>query len=289
MKKNGNKFFSILRWLFLLAAIGLFCLQIGYLLVHDRFQVEYIDNRLFYIINIIIVICLYLAILLLFTFTKRVKVIGAAVLGVFMAVQFVLLMQSNKEIKNIVSISPDFQHVFSVKENVQSGEALYYRSYYGILARPKEDLPRRISDDEYDVKWLADDVAAFTYQTNEGHVQQFIGTYGDRDDGLSYYYVGAEMQGVWQDGDMEVVSDTEGIRVTENGETALFEWDQIEQFGTLAIVLQQDQEAAWTIALNKDFKMRTNTPDPPSGSISLYKAAIGNEKSHHLKFKSPND
>lgn len=65
------------------------------------------------------------------------------------------------------------------------------------------------------VEWLANDVAAVTYKTADHKTQQFIGTYGDRGSGRSYYYVGAEIHGKWEGGNAEVISDQEGITVTQ--------------------------------------------------------------------------
>jgi hypothetical protein len=286
MKQNANKLLSILGWLLFLVAIGLFIIQMGYLLLHDRFQMEYIDNRLFYIINLSIVICLYGAIMILFNFKRRFKAIAAGFTGVFIVMNLFLLFQSNKEIKNIISISPDANNVFSVKKT-QQDETIYYRSYYGILARPKATLPYPITGD-YHVEWLANDVAVFTYQTNDNKVQTFVGTYGDRKPGGSYYYVGMEMQGVWQDGNMKVISKPDGIHVMENRHEEFFEWANVHQFGTLAIVLERDHQAIWTITLNEDFEVHSDASGAPTGSISLYKATIERGESYNLKYITSN-
>jgi hypothetical protein len=285
MKQNANKLLSILGWLLFLVAIGLFFLQMGYLLLQNKFQMEYIDNRLFYLINIFIVVCLYGAIMILFNFTRKFKAIGAGFTGIFIIMSLFLLVQSNKEIKNIISISPDANNIFSVKKT-QQGEDIYYRSYYGVLARPKATLPYPITGD-YHVEWLANDVAVFTYQTNDNKVQTFVGTYGDRKPG-GYYYVGMEIQGVWQDGNMKVISKPEGIHVRENNHEEFFEWANVHQFGTLAIVLERDDQAIWTIALNEDFELYSNASVSPTGSISLYKATVGNKESYDLKYITAN-
>lgn len=287
MKQNKYKLIKIIGWILFLFAIGLFCLQMGYLLIHERYQVEYIDNRLFYIINIFCVICLYLAILFLFQISKKVKIIGVSIAILFITFHAALLVQSNKEIKNIISISPDFKNVFSIKEHINSGVATYYRSYYGILARPKEILPHKIVG-EYQVEWLANDVAAFTYQSTESTIQQFIGTYGDRKNGLSYYNVGPEIQGIWQGDNVKVISNPEGISVTEDNETELFEWDNIKQFGTLAVVLMENNEAVWTISLHENFVVHSDASETMTGNITLYKASMGKEQALTLNYKHVN-
>ena len=285
MKQNRNRVLTILGWVLFLLAIGLFIIQMGYLLLQDKFQMEYIDNRLFYMINLSIVTCLYGAVNILFNFTKRFKAITTGFTGVFIIMTLFLLVQSNKEVKNIISISPDAKNFFAIK-NTLGAEDIYYRAYYGILARPKAILPYPITGD-YHVEWLANDVAAFTYQSNDNKVQTFVGTYGDRKPG-GYYYVGMEMQGVWQNGNMKVVSKPDGIYVMENGREEFFEWANVQQFGTLAIVLERDHQAIWTIALNEDFEVHSDASVSPTGSIILYKATIGNKESYDLSYVTSN-
>lgn len=277
MKQNENKRTKMMGWTLLLVALGFFCLQMGYFFVHARFQVEYIDNRIFYVINILCVISLASAMLLLLSITKRWKMIGACMTAVFIVLNGVLLVINNNEVKNIVSISPDFKHVLSIKENTKSGEAVYYRSYYNILARPKERLPYDTGG-EFNVEWLAKDVAAVTYKTADNSIQQFIGNYGDRGSGSSYYYVGPEIHGNWVGDNTQVISNTEGISVIENGKTELFDWDHIVQFGTLAIVLMRESEAAWTISLDENFEVHSDASAIQTGDISLYEASMEENK-----------
>ncbi|MDO6448812.1 hypothetical protein [Oceanobacillus profundus] len=275
MKQNTSKWKKVMGWMLFLVAIGFFCMQIGYLVLHERFQVEYVDNRLFYIINIVCLVCLTLAILLLLQSTRKFIMSISSISALLIIGHVFLLISSNNEIKNITSISPDWKHVLSIKENMESGEAIYYRSYYGILARPKEVLPEQTIG-EYQVEWLAEDVGAVTYKAANNTTQQFIATYGDRGSGISYYYVGAQTHGNWQGDNVELVSGPEGITVTENGEAEIFQWDDIHQFGTLAIVLKKNGEAAWTIALHENFQVDTGTIEANEGNILLYKATMEN-------------
>lgn len=273
MKQNTSKTKKVIGWVLFLVANGFFCMQIGYLVFHERFQVEYVDNRLFYIINIVCLIILTLAILLILPSTRKLITIISSISVLLIIGHVVLLISSNNEIKNITSISPDWKHVLSIKENVESGEAVYYRSYYGILARPKEVLPdKKIG--EFQVEWLADDVGAVTYKAANNTTQQFIATYGDRGSGISYYYVGAQTHGHWQGDNIELVSGPEGIMVNDNGETEMFQWDEVDQFGTLAIVLKKNGEAAWTIALHENFQVDTGTIEANEGNILLYQATM---------------
>ena len=202
------------------------------------------------------------SLLLLFTFTKAFRGIAINVLWEFPSCcQCLPAVASNQQVKNITSTYLDLRTFLSIKEKVDSGEAVYYRVHYGILARPKEKLPYTTVSD-FTVKWLANDVAAVTYRTKDNTIQQFIGTYGDRGNGIAYYYVGAEIHGLWQADNTEVTSNTEGISVTANGKTELFTWENIIQYGTLAIVLKKNDEAVWTISLNENFEVQSDASLP---------------------------
>lgn len=287
MKQNSGKITKVIGWSLFLLAIGFFCLQMGYLFVQARFDVEYVDNRLFYIINILCVTCLILAVLFLLKLTKILKIIGVNLLIIFTIINVTLLIISNKEIKNITSISPDFRHVLSIKENTFTKESVYYRSHYGILARPRDRLPHRTTS-EFKTEWLANDIAAVTYKTRDDAIQQYIATYGDRGGAIAYYYVGAEIQGEWHGETIELISAPEGISVTENGETELFDWDDIHQFGTLAVVLTKNEEAVWTVSLNENFEVHSDASEPMVGNISLYKATMENNQPITLHYQSQN-
>jgi hypothetical protein len=282
--RNKIRLDSIFGWILLLLAMGLFTVQIGYLFLQTRLPFEYVDDRVFYLINILCALCIGGASFLLLSLTIRLKIIGFSVIGLFILVNGVQLV-SQKE-KSIISISPNFKHVLVIKENSKTGDSRYYRTYYGILARPKENLPFQAKG-EWKVDWLANDVAAVTYKATNDTLQSFIGTYGDRGNGLSYYYVGAEIHGQWVGEDMKVVSHTDGISITQNGVTEEFDWDHIEQFGTLAIVLKKNEEAVWTISLNESFQVDSNAIKETVGEISLYKTTL--EKNHPVILHKQSD
>ncbi|MEQ2529301.1 hypothetical protein WMO40_21735 [Bacillaceae bacterium CLA-AA-H227] len=277
MKQNKN---LITGWILLLFAAALFCLQLTYFFAHAKYQVEYTDSRLFYVVNILCLLFLYIGLTLLL---RKLTKIVLGVLAALLLVQIGLLVHMNKEVRNITSISPNKHHVFSVKENLKSGEVVYYRTHYGIFARPKEVLPNKIIG-EVKVEWLANDIAAFTYQTTDYKIDHFVATYGDRKNGISYYNVGPEIQGVWKGNGVEVVSNTEGISIKENSAAELFKWEDIQQYGTLAVVLKRKNEPIWTISLNENFAVHSDSTEPLVGNISLYKVTMEQNQPETLRF-----
>lgn len=268
---------KISGWIFFILAFGFFCVQMGYLLLQAKFQIEYADNRLFYVINIVVVIFLTLSFLLLLTINNNWKLLGATFVIIFVALNFALLVISDGKIKNVVDISPNFRHVFSLKIDQNSGKAVYYRTYFGIFGRSKATLPYATTD-SLKVKWLANDVAAVTYKADDQTIHQYIATYGDRGSGNSYYNVGPQLQGTWSGNNAKVICKQTGITITHNGMSKTYDWKDIVQFGTLAIVLVENNQAQWTIALDENFKVNSATTTPQTGDIILYEATMKENK-----------
>ncbi|WP_082232868.1 hypothetical protein [Halobacillus massiliensis] len=271
--KSRTKLTKILTGVLLTIAVGLFCMQAAYLLFHTRFEVEYTDLRLFYVINIIIVVCLTVSLFLVFRMSKIWKIILPVLAVGLMTFQIVMMMNQNDRVHHVVSLSPDLKQMLVLKEDVETGQSTYYRTRYGLFARPQENLPYETKGD-FKVKWLEDDVAAVTYQAADGTLHQYIGTYGYRDSGISYSYVSSSLSGKWRGENVQVTTTPEGIIVEDAGKPQLYPYDDIVQFGTLAIVLTNQDEAEWTIALNENFASHSNDPDPPEGEITLYEASM---------------
>ncbi|WP_033826543.1 hypothetical protein [Bacillus andreraoultii] len=302
MNRTYSKAKKIGGWLLFILSLSFFGLQMGYLLFHGTYQLEYIDNRLFYVMNILIVGFLFSSILLLFQIDKKWKWGSFTILVIFIFVNIMLITTEDQKVKSVTSISPNFQHSFAIKENPMTNEAYYYRSYYGVFGRPKEKLPYQTTG-LFNVKWITNDIATVTYKGKDKNLHQYNATFGDRSGGISYYYVGTEMHGVWEGDGVEVVSNTDGITILEDGKSEVFDWNHVVQFGTLAVVLtrshQQDipsdwtnerhtlnkeTEAVWTIGLNEDFQVKSDGQQQGNrGSILLYKATM--EDSTPIKLK----
>ena len=279
MNKKSKQFCG---WVLLIFSFGIFVCQMTFLFLHARFQVEYSDERFFYFFNMLSIVFLGLSILLLLKIGKKQKLIGGMVIVLFILVNGILLAVDSTRTRNIVRPSPDYKHVLSIKENKETGQSIYYRTYFHIFAWPKETLPYKTTGD-FKVYWLANDVAAVTYRAADHTIHQYIATYGDRGDG-GYYYVGPSIYGRWSGGNIEVTSSQDGIKVIHNDGMDSFNWDQVVQFGTLAVVLTNNNEAVWTIALDENFKVQSESLVPPIGDISIYKATMEKSRPVTLKY-----
>ncbi|MBH9967931.1 hypothetical protein [[Bacillus] enclensis] len=270
------------RLLFFLSII-LFIFQMGYLFLHATYNLEYIDNRLFYVVNILIAAGMAASIFILFAIPKMWKIISSVTAIILILLQGGLILNHGQQTKQIVSFSPDMKNQFVLKEDRKTGEAVYYRTYYRIFARPKEVLPYE-TQGKFKLKWLENDIAALTYPASDNSIHQYIGTYGARDSGISYSYVGPTIQGQWEGNDARIDSRPEGISITYNGKSGQYSWDNVVQFGTIAIVLMRGGEAEWTIGLNENFQSHSNDPKPPSGEITLYRASMDRVEPVKLTF-----
>src|SRR3954468_17369855 len=85
--KQMNKNRKIAGWLFFIFAIGLFCIQMGYFLLRSKYYVEYADNRIFYVLNIMIVIGIVISIFLLLSINKKWKIIVSSIMTVLILLQ----------------------------------------------------------------------------------------------------------------------------------------------------------------------------------------------------------
>ncbi|MCA1011569.1 hypothetical protein [Halobacillus halophilus] len=288
MKRSNRSGKKIFGWLFFLAAIGLFSGQGIYFVLENKYTVEYFDNRLFYVINLFIIVFMMLSLFLLLTLEKKGKILISNIAAALILLQAGLMVNHSYETKQVISFSPELDHLLVIKEDSDTGQAAYYRTRYGLLALPKEDLPYQIGGD-YKVKWLENDIAAVTYEADEQTLHQYIGTYGARDGGTSYSYVASMSRGQWKGKTAEVTNSSEGITIQYKGETEHYTQENMVQFGTLALVLTENNEAKWTIALNENFKSNSNSPEPPTGEITLYKATMEQNNPISLEYSSATD
>lgn len=68
----------------------------------------------------------------------------------------------------------------------------------GLLFGAQSDVFPFTVKDDVKVQWLENDVCALTYESPEDdQVHQFVATYGDRNEAVSYYYVANVAYGTW--------------------------------------------------------------------------------------------
>ena len=110
-------------------------------------------------------------------------------------------------------------------------------------------------------QWLTGDCCAITYQTIDGSTHVYLATYGDRGDGLSYYYVQSALYGTWRENDSvtspgyQLRHDGEitGVQVTPPDRYG-WTYDNNVQFGTIGLALcDEDGLPQWVVVLGRDY------------------------------------
>ena len=185
---------------------------------------------------------------------KPVVMIIAVVLFVGGIAANAVLFSAGKE---ILSMSPDFSQVMCLKTD-ESGRAVLYRQRAVIFAAQADVFPFTVKN-EIKVQWLEDDVCAMTYESpDDGETHQYVATYGDRNEGVSYYYVFNAVEGTWraegnyEDCTIEVrMGANAGIYLSTPEGTEFYSAEECLQYGTLAMVFPNDGPR-WTLVLNKD-------------------------------------
>lgn len=260
--QKKNKKSIVANICFILIALGLAILQIGYLTIGKKYHFEYVMDSMYYLVNQwLLLVILVLGLRL--TKKKRVKLLISGILMILTIVNLVFLFHTGLENKCIVEFSKDFKHQLVLKQNRKTGEVKIYKNAMLLFARPKEQFNATVTED-IKTQWITNDTCTLTYQDTKGKLHQYVATYGDRGDGISYYYVAAVIEGRWtratqNSSGMYIKKDTQGITITQDGREERYEFSDCTQYGTIALVLTKNEIAKWTIVLNKDANLDEKT------------------------------
>lgn len=119
------------------------------------------------------------------------------------------------------------------------------------------------------------DNSLVSYDDHNHQQQAFIATYGDRGNGISYYYVLSTLSGNWitqdnQDQNYEVSVNNGKVEIHSHNQIMAFESSQIEQFGTTAIVCKNEYGIpCYVIALNKNCDLNDEGLIASGGTITI--------------------
>ena len=187
--------------------------------------------------------------------------------------------------KNYISFSKNFSNQVVLKLDEITGNIKYYRDFkFFIFTKPKEDLEYEAKD-KIKLQWLTNDICSITYEDKNNNLREYVATFGDRGNGISYYYVTNAILGEWknfsQDGEnTKIIVDSKGITIKDEKEE-LFEYSDCNQFGTIALVLYKGDIPKYVISLNEDCYIK-DTYIEDGGTISLTKVSMEKTKSEQL-------
>ncbi|MDR2976169.1 MAG: hypothetical protein LBV19_02505 [Streptococcaceae bacterium] len=265
-----KRFFKVILPLTVLSLLIL--LLLAFLYGRARYQLEFIDDRIFFAAAIaILFLCLYLWMI---CFQSRIWMKILSLLLVGLASGLLIYAGTKLTSQSTLSLSPDGRHVFVLKR--KGGQTTYLQNYFWLFARPIEHLPYKV-DKIGKTVWLADDVAAVTYSAKkDGKLHVYVGTYGYRQSAISYNYVANMAAGNWGSAFYQLSIKNDHISVNDQS----FDDSHAVQFGTSALVLTTDA-AKYVLALPKDF------PDSPSAQtkVKLMIPSLENPKVMTLSYE----
>lgn len=120
--------------------------------------------------------------------------------------------------KCIVSFSSDFSNELVLKVNRESGAIeLYKNTKFFLFAKEKEQFDYEVQG-TIKKQWLTTDICGITYKDKNNKLREFVVTYGDRGDGISYYSVTNALAGNWQvftqnGNPTQLLADSKGITI----------------------------------------------------------------------------
>ena len=280
-----------------------FIIQLGYITILRKHGYEYVSDIVYYIINEIIVITAIIPSIYITQYSKIKNklisnIIVTCVAIILTTTNFAFMLNNGFKNKCIVSFSSDFSNELVLKQNKETGETILYKNAkLFIFAKPKEKFSYAV-EGKIKHQWLVNDVCSITYKDKDGKLREFVATYGDRSNGISYYYVTTAISGDWQTRSqygtqIEMSMDSKGIKIKKDKKSEEFEYDKIKQYGTLAIVLYKNETPKYVIALNKDCKIDEKTEIiKRDGTITLTEVSMEKtvkEKLYCTTYKNAND
>lgn len=272
-------------------------LQIVYLIIFKRHNYEYVIDALEYIINQIMILSATSSIILLLK-KKKINIIIYFMAVIFTIANIAFLCNNGLKNKSVVSFSKDFSNELILKINNDTGSIKLYRNAkLFIFAKENEQFDYELKG-RIKKQWIENDICGITYKDKNNKLREFVVTYGDRGDGISYYYVANALLGNWQvfttnGKPTQMLVDSKGIKITKDGKSEIFEYNECKQYGTIALVLYKNEVPKYVIGLDKNCEIDNKTNIiKKDGTITLAEISMDKTKLESLycmTYKNAND
>lgn len=272
-------------------------LQIVYLIIFKRHNYEYVIDALEYIINQIMILSVTSSIILLLK-KKKINIIIYFMAVIFTIANIAFLCNNGLKNKSVVSFSKDFSNELILKINNDTGSIKLYRNAkLFIFAKENEQFDYELKG-RIKKQWIENDICGITYKDKNNKLREFVVTYGDRGDGVSYYYVLNALLGNWQvftrnGKPTQMLVDSNGIKITKDDKSEIFEYNECKQYGTIALVLYKNEVPKYVIGLDKNCEIDNKTNIiKKDGTITLAEISMDKTKLESLycmTYKNAND
>lgn len=272
-------------------------LQIVYLIIFKRHNYEYVIDALEYIINQIMILSATSSIILMLK-KKKINIIIYFMAVIFTIANIAFLCNNGLKNKSVVSFSKDFSNELILKINNDTGSIKLYRNAkLFIFAKENEQFDYELKG-RIKKQWIENDICGITYKDKNNKLREFVVTYGDRGDGISYYYVANALLGNWQvftrnGKPTQMLVDSNGIKITKDDKSEIFEYNECKQYGTIALVLYKNEVPKYVIGLDKNCEIDNKTNIiKKDGTITLAEISMDKTKLESLycmTYKNAND
>lgn len=272
-------------------------LQIVYLIIFKRHNYEYVIDALEYIINQIMILSATSSIILLLK-KKKINIIIYFMAVIFTIANIAFLCNNGLKNKSVVSFSKDFSNELILKINNDTGSIKLYRNAkLFIFAKENEQFDYELKG-RIKKQWIENDICGITYKDKNNKLREFVVTYGDRGDGVSYYYVLNALLGNWQvfttnGKPTQMLVDSKGIKITKDGKSEIFEYNECKQYGTIVLVLYKNEVPKYVIGLDKNCEIDNKTNIiKKDGTITFAEISMDKTKLESLycmTYKNAND
>lgn len=164
--------------------------------------------------------------------------------------------------KTMFQFSPEHRYLLVVEADSGQREYSVQRVYHRFFRKQMEVLSFEYPS-EIKYQWLEEDVCAVTGTGTDGKPRQYLATFGDRGDGISYLDSLTAMYGNWigedQSGESIEVTVDSVIEVRKGQESQSFEASDCQRFGTIGVTLGKGKDAAFSLVMNRDCRMNDCT------------------------------
>lgn len=271
-------------------------IQLGYIFIIKPNGYEYIHDILFYLFNFFIAAFGFSGIFCL-TINSKIKSLFGVIFMLLFLVNSAFTINNGFDRNCNISFSDSFENCVVIKQEKNSNNATLYRTRIFIFVKAKQNLKGGVNG-KIKYQWLTNDICTLTYLNNKSEISCFVATFGDRGSGISYYYVYNSLLGDWQvknnqSDNTKISVEAQRIILKKDRGFEEFSYDECEQFGTTAIVLNKNSIPKYVIALNEDCELDEQTNIiKKGGTITLSEISIKRTETENLyciTYKNEND
>ena len=207
-------------------------------------------------------------------------------ISVVLVLSSLILWWNGNLFHTVYDLSPDGEHLLILTREEKTKVVTVERPYRIFWKREKEQLPGTVAG-EMKCQWLENDICAVTWEDRDGRMQQYIATYGERGDGISYLDPRVPIMGSWtsqnpqEPGGSEewtLTSQKGTVTITGDGQVWSYVSKDCRPYGTIALVLETDGTPEWSLAFSEDSRVDDNDLLAEGSSLILCRVSMEETK-----------